>query len=152
MPYRLIKRLGLEGMISRRDFVLALIGVAWVFIGLSKMFGHPTPEPGVWHDELISQDIQGILWMVTAAIAFWAAGRHGRDDTVGFVAVCTMPCVYAVSNLVSWLTWLLPGASGNVDSFYRFIVWASSTTILAVIASWPEYRSGVTGGDLPDAE
>jgi len=143
--------------IGRRGAVLLILGVIWVFIGISTLvdpYASGGPELGLFHQALPPW-LRATAWMVTALVAIASAWRvAGKRDDLGYMALILMPMVRTASFTWAWLIHLIPGgANGAPNGWLGAIVWGTVTVLVFTISGWPETPSFILPieGEEPDA-
>jgi len=139
-PRLWIKRPSIK--IGRRGAVLLILGVIWLFIGISIIadpYAGGGRSQGLFHEALPTW-LRATLWITTALFALSAAWRvAGRRDDWGYMALILMPTVRAMSFLWAWLVHLIPGPpDGDPTGWLGFIVWGTVTVLVYTISGWPE--------------
>jgi len=152
-PWLWIKRPSTK--LGRRGAVLLILGVIWLFIGISIIadpYAGGSRNQGLFHEESPSW-LRATLWITTALFALSAAWRPaGRRDDWGYMALILMPTVRAMSFLWAWLINLF-GGQGDPVGWLGFIVWGTVVILVYTISGWPETPSFILPieGQEPDA-
>jgi len=128
--------------LGRRGAVLLILGVIWLFIGISTIadpYASGGRNLGLFHEALPSW-LRATLWIGTALLALSSAWRAaGRRDDWGYMALILMPIVRAMSYLWAWLLNLIPGPPvGDPTGWLGFIVWGTVAVLVFTISGWPE--------------
>jgi len=143
--------------LGRRGAVLLILGVIWLFIGISIIadpYAGGSRNQGLFH-EALPPWLRAPLWIGTALLALSSAWRPaGRRDDWGYMALILMPTVRAMSYLWAWLIHLVPGPpNGAPTGWLGFIVWGTVVILVYTISGWPETPSFILPieGQEPDA-
>jgi len=130
--------------LGRRGGVLLILGVIWVFIGISTIVdpsaGFGADHQGLFHEGLPSW-LRATLWIGTALFALSSAWRvAGRRDDWGYMALILMPIVRTASYAWAWLIHLT-GGHGDPTGWLGALVWATLAILVFTISGWPETPS-----------
>jgi len=141
--------------LGRRGGVLLILGVIWVFIGISTIldpYAGVGRNRGLFH-EALPVWLRATLWIGTALLALSSAWRvAGRRDDWGYMALILMPTVRAMSYLWAWLIDLF-GGHGDPTGWLGALVWATLAILVYTISGWPETPSFILPieGEEPNA-
>jgi hypothetical protein len=142
---RLIQRLG------RRGILLILLGLAWIGVGISNLIIRIDrfSSPGIGTDTIL-QMLDGpeinFIWIGAGSIAFLVGCFHDRrivskHEALGWNAVLTLPLLWMFFYI--WSFWIYVATDGNEGrgaGLYGCIVWALVSTMIMIVAGWPEEK------------
>lgn len=136
MPGRLIARLW--GRLGRRGYSLLFFSMLdWVY-GFSLL--HPPAEtlqsPSLKFIRYVAPLwVWAVMWLIPAVLCLWQAWT--RHDAVAFTAAIAIKVLWGTLYLVGWVV------VGLDRAYVSVAVWWALAGFVAIIASWPEARSGV---------
>lgn len=128
---RLIRALG------RRGVVLGLLGLVWIFTGVSILV-----TPGA-HNYLmldIVPPVRASAWVIAGLVAIACAGLPQGDDRWGFAALY-IPALYRfLAYLYGFEDWIddAHGRAGDPRALVGVLAWGTVLILLVVIAGWRE--------------
>lgn len=76
--------------LGRRGAALLTLGIIWVISGIQDIYHHPPIIPNWWLYSHTPWWAQAAGWIITGAVACWAAFQRQGRDAIGWVAVYIM--------------------------------------------------------------
>lgn len=125
--------------VRRRGAFLALIGVAWVLIGVSYLDIPDEQRPALQHVLRLAVDlcplwVHGLLWIISGAAAIVDGLLPGLKSAVGFTAAVVMPTAWSLVYLAAWVDGDFP--RGYVYS----VTFAALAGAITIVAGMPAVR------------
>ena len=128
----------LSRVLGRRGATLAILGVAFLIIGIKALLAPVEPvEDRYLIYSLLPAVARGFLWIVPAVLALVAAFKSTGRDGFGFAALAIPPSIMAFSYIWSSVAFAL-GLSPWAFGWTSAITWLMVLTLLSVVAGWPE--------------
>jgi hypothetical protein len=125
-------------MLGRRGATLAILGVAFLIIGVKALLAPVEPvEDRYLLYSLLPAGVRAVLWMLPAVLAIVAAFKPTGRDGFGFAALAGPPCVMIGSYVWSTVAHFV-GVGEWSFGWTSAITWLMVLTLLSVIAGWPE--------------
>lgn len=151
VPHRKYKRTQLKRYstyfshtLGFRGRMLLLFGAIWIGNGLAVIGapGNPTyPMLNEW------DSVRATAWIVTGAIACWAAWRSpGLGDRPGFAALYIMALYHLIAYGIPFIDWMTGGGGGSARGITGVLLWLAIIGVIILTAKWPE-PSRVEEGD-----
>jgi hypothetical protein len=125
--------------IGRRGASLAILGFVFLVIGVKALVA-PAEATGdqflIYY--MLPSYVRGLLWIVPALTALYAAVRHrpGRDG-VGFAALA-VPTIFMTSSYLWSTVAYFAGLSDWPHGWASALSWFAILALLSVIAGWAE--------------
>jgi hypothetical protein len=128
----------LARMLGRRGATLAILGVAFLIIGVKALLAPVEPvQDRYLLYSLLPPAVRGVLWILPAILALVAAIKTTGRDGFGFAALAAPPSAMAFSYLWSSVAnWV--GLSPWPFGWTSALTWLMILALLSVIAGWPE--------------
>lgn len=136
--------------LGRRGAALLILGIIWVMSGVQDIHTHPAPVPNYWLYSNTPWWAQAAGWIITGAIACWAAFLRQGRDAIGWVSVYVM-AAFALVVYVDAVAEAIgdPGFVAVALSGVRNVAFVS---LIAVLSGWrePVRFSGVAEKDTTE--
>lgn len=125
--------------LGRRGAALLLMSAIWGIIGFSLIVQGDRPPDGTLHG-LIPYQIRGLIWLLSAGLAFVCAWGKNHDWT-GFGFLMLMPLIRVFSYLWSWIIFLVTGGQGGYSNgLLASALYGALVGLVYLTAGWPEPR------------
>ena len=146
-----IERIKLVRRLGRRGILLILFGFVWMSLGITNLIipVDRFSSPGIGPDTIL-QMLDGpeinFVWIAAVLIAFCVGCFHDRrivnkHEALGWNAVLTLPLIWMFFFIWSfWINVATDGVEGRGSALFAALVWAMISTIIMIIAGWPEEK------------
>lgn len=122
--------------IGRRGTVLLLLGLIWLFSGLSVF---TAPESTSYSLLQSNELLRGGAWIFTGLVAIVTARVPPGRDAWGFLALYFMAAYRVAAYAIEFLEWMFPGGNGgNPRGIVGALAWITILILIVVVAGWKE--------------
>ena len=133
--YPMVSRLS-RGLNDHRGRFLVLFATIYTCFGYSYIVEGATTQRRsvfVWLPDMVPMMVLSTPWFLAAVIALMSAFKRSlfRTDRYGFMALATVPCVWA-------LTFLFAHFAGRAPTgWISTLIYGGFAAIVVVVSSWP---------------
>lgn len=125
-----------------RGTILIVLGFLWMLKGIGILSSPGPPDYPIF-DHLVPW--QGVLWIVTGAVAMSFSRQDQGYDSIGFLSLYILPAITTVMYFYSWLNWafdlpILRG-DGNPRGIIGVASWLAITYVIFVCSEMREDKT-----------
>lgn len=149
---RIIDRIG------RRGAVLTLLSFVYFLLGLKAILDPAMDMGSFQFYTMMPFWLRAVMWIVPALCGMFAASlQKGKNDGIGFAALCIPAAIMTGSYFVSFLGFLagITGGAGNLAAstgWVNALEWGAILAVLVITSGWAEVEREVTYISLTDKE
>jgi len=130
----------LKTVLGRRGTVLALLGVVWVFMGISVLVA---PESPTYLLLTVASLPRGILWIVTGVVAIMCASAPQGRDAIGFLSLYLMAWYKVLAYALGAYFWVITGGEdGDLRGTIGAAAWLTILLLILIVSGWRETDEG----------